>query len=595
MIMFEFFQNLAENMRQKAEQAVLQNRTLSDKLGKRLSEDKARSLVSMGRRVMRELDQSSRQAVILQHRLLHELLEENKNTEYGRSLGFGEIHTARDYQGKVPFTGYDDYEPYIRRMIQGEKNLLSAKETVHYAMSAGSVGVPKYIPVSEAELKKITKYGAEMAFGVADEYYRCTTGKGVPFGPGLCAIEMRVMMTERGVEKGTVSGSALKSMKDFVPFVLSSPWEVVRPEGEMDLKYLKIFLALGRRDLAFMESAFLTSLVDLMDYMRDHYEMLCKDIYRGRINDDIRVSEEVRALIEENIRPDKERAKELMREFKRGFDTPIIPRIWPRMSWIGGIGTGGFTPYVRRMRQYSGKSIPFNNLCYAASESFMAVARHMGDESYVLIPDSGFYEFVPIREEEGDGRPLLMDELEIGEDYEVIVTNLSGFYRYRLQDVVRVTGYYNELPLLRFVYRKDQLLSIAGEKTNEEALRWAVEEYSLETSMHINDYSLYAETSTSPAHYVILLEPEKPVPKEKLPYCREVMDSKLMQANPSYGDKIRNGALGSAEIVFLQQQTYQLYRDLMTMKGASANQIKPVRLIDTPLKEKFFFGLKETY
>ena len=51
-------------MRQKAEQAVLQNRTLSDKLGKRLSEDKARSLVSMGRRVMRELDQSSRQAVI---------------------------------------------------------------------------------------------------------------------------------------------------------------------------------------------------------------------------------------------------------------------------------------------------------------------------------------------------------------------------------------------------------------------------------------------------------------------------------------------------------------------------------------------------
>ena len=77
MIMFEFFQNLAENMRQKAEQAVLQNRTLSDKLGKRLSEDKARSLVSMGRRVMRELDQSSRQAVILQHRLL--LQHQQKN------------------------------------------------------------------------------------------------------------------------------------------------------------------------------------------------------------------------------------------------------------------------------------------------------------------------------------------------------------------------------------------------------------------------------------------------------------------------------------------------------------------------------------
>ena len=44
------------------------------------------------------------------------------------------------------------------------------------------------------------------------------------------------------------------------------------------------------------------------------------------------------------------------------------------------------------MRKYSGKSIPFSNLCYAASESFLAAARLMGDESFVLIPDGGFHE-----------------------------------------------------------------------------------------------------------------------------------------------------------------------------------------------------------
>ncbi|MBP3873294.1 MAG: hypothetical protein J6E32_06200 [Lachnospiraceae bacterium] len=41
------------------------------------------------------------------------------------------------------------------------------------------------------------------------------------------------------------------------------------------------------------------------------------------------------------------------------------------------------------------------------------------------------------------------------------------------------------------------------------------------------------------------------------------MEEKLMQANPAYGEMIRSGALGRLELVFLQQQTYQLYRVLL--------------------------------
>jgi hypothetical protein len=242
--------------------------------------------------------------------------------------------------------------------------------------------------------------------------------------------------------------------------------------------------------------------------------------------------------------------------------------------------------------KYSGKSIPFNNLCYAASESFMAVARHMGDESYVLIPDGGFYEFIPARAED-DSKTLNIDELEVGEDYEIIITNLSGFYRYRIQDIVRVTGYYNETPMLRFVYRKNQLVSIAGEKTNEEALRWAVNEFSIHSGLSVSDYSVFADLSTSPGHYVILMEPGRIVPEDEVPHYRNIIESTLMHANPSYGEKVRSGVLNPLELVFVQQQTYLLYRDMMVMRGASPNQLKPVRVIDSPAKEKFFFGLRE--
>ena len=77
----------------------------------------------------------------------------------------------------------------------------------------------------------------------------------------------------------------------------------------------------------------------------------------------------------------------------------------------------------------------------------------------MLLPWSGFYEFLPT-EEEGETKPLRMDQLEVGKEYELVVTNLSGFYRYRLGDVVRVTGYHHECPKLVVAYRKNQLISM---------------------------------------------------------------------------------------------------------------------------------------
>ena len=57
----------------------------------------------------------------------------------------------------------------------------------------------------------------------------------------------------------------------------------------------------------------------------------------------------------------------------------------------------------------------------------------------------------------------------------------------------------------------------------------------------------------------------------------------------------RKDLLCPLQIVFLQQQTYLFFRDLMISRGVSANQIKPVRLIDTEQKKKFFFRLRERY
>ena len=47
------------------------------------------------------------------------------------------------------------------------------------------------------------------------------------------------------------------------------------------------------------------------------------------------------------------------------------------------------------------------------------------------------------------------------------MTNLSGLYRYRLGDVVKVARFHNNCPVVEFQYRQGQLLNVRAEKTSE--------------------------------------------------------------------------------------------------------------------------------
>ena len=50
----------------------------------------------------------------------------------------------------------------------------------------------------------------------------------------------------------------------------------------------------------------------------------------------------------------------------------------------------------------------------------------------------------------------------------------------------------------------------------------------------------------------------------------------------------------SVTLLYIQQmQTHALWRDLKVHKGTSLNQVKPVRVLDTPMKKDFFYKLRE--
>lgn len=546
-----------------------------------------------GREALSVMKENSERGYAVNEELLMRLLRDNADTEYGKKYGFGQIKTLEEFKERVPFSVYDDYAPYIERMIENDEgNLITTYPIIHYAVSSGSVGVPKRIPVSAETLEHYNKNSSSRFFAHADEAYRAMHGGAALRGKGLNTMEVGIGKTENGVPMGAVSGAAVAQYKDYLPNVFTSPTELLFPEEQMDMKYLKLRYALEEPQVTFMTSAFMTGLVDLMNYLANNWAMLVEDIELGRINPDVKVSPEMRVRLEQGLRPNPARAQALRAAFAGGFDTPIVPRIWPDLCAVGSIGAGGFAGHTERMRTFLGPNVQIDQMVYAASEALMAAAPVNDKAEYVLVPDACFYEFIPM-DSDDEETTYTLDQLEVGRDYEIVITNLSGFYRYRIKDVVHMLGWYGKLPLVAFAYRKNQMLSIAGEKTNDEAVLWAVQEAGKETGNVFADYAVLPDTDSDPGHYIVLVEPYEEIARDQWAHIRDVLDEKLGHANPSYGKKVQTGVLGPLELKISQLETHALYRDIMINKGVSANQLKPVRVLDTPMKERFFMGMVE--
>lgn len=180
----------------------------------------------------------------------------------------------------------------------------------------------------------------------------------------------------------------------------------------------------------------------------------------------------------------------------------------------------------------------------------------------------------------------------MGKDYEIVVTNLSGFYRYKIKDVIRVTGFQDQSPKIKFVFRRNQLVNLAAEKTNDEQMSWAIREFEKATGSKVMDYSIYPDTECKPPRYMVIMEAD-PIPEQSIDELSDIMHEKLSLANPDVDEVYRHGTISKTRVAFVQPETYLLYRELMVRKGASANQLKPVRILDNPFRQKFFFRLLE--
>lgn len=529
--------------------------------------------------------------------LLLNLLRDNKDTEYGRRYDFAGIHTIEDYQKKVPVIVYDNIAPDLERMKNGETNILTAYPFRHFNETSGTIGTPKVVPMTDPQEAVFEKYSSLLVYGILKDQMDEDWMKGRAF----CTTGG----TYRTLESGLTVGEAAAMIADYfkggkhamdtmLRTVYTSPIEAVTPLPTTDSKYIHARFALMDKDLKGIISGFYSVTVLFLKYIANNHELLINDIEKGTISEEIEMPYEVRQSLMEKIQPMPERAGELREIFKNGAEFPFVRKIWPDLRYLMGAGGDGFEIYDKQIKeQFTGGGVANIYFGITASEGLWSVPSGIDDHDSILAPGAAFVEFLPVEAGDDFSKCVTMDKLKVGGVYELIITNLCGFYRYRMSDAVIVTGFYNNTPKVQFMYRVNRTINLMEEKTTEKALQITVEKTCEEMGIELSDFSVYPDSGSTPNNYVFLIEPRKEIHSFDMETLRDCLLKNLCKANPVYLDCYNDHWLGKPEVYFLQPETSLLYRDMMVMQGASLSQLKPVRVIMNEKQRKFFFGLRQ--
>jgi len=542
-----------------------------------------------GKRAYKKLERATLDPLGTNTAFLMKRLAENADTVLGKKYGFKSVDSIAKFKESVPLSAFDDYSEYISRMKNGENNLISKNAPNCYAQTSGSIGNPKLIPASDKAAANIMESEYTIHYLTAPLYEKA----GASGERSLAIISyVDVKTLPSGAKAGDIAGMAAYTARSVWNSIYTTPACSVFANELHDFFYVHARFALTERNLPCLTAAYMTDVFEFVNYIIKNKDLLINDIEKGLINEELKIGAGIRNALKKHIKPDPARAGELRNILGTDDYTGILTKIWRKLVLVNAIGSASFQPYTERVKVYAGDNVSFFHGVYAASEGQMGMVTELNSTKYSLLPHQMFYEFIPAADmDKPNPETLTLDQLELGKEYEIVLTNLSGFYRYRINDVVKVVGFFNKTPQVCFSYRKNQLINMAAEKTTYAQLESAVGECARHFKCHITEFAVYPDLRGDKGHYTMLMETDDLSLKKDAVNVAKIMHEKLCDANPDLRFAEDEGLLAATEVVFLQPQTFALYRDLQVMRGASRNQVKPVRLIDTPEKERFFFAL----
>ncbi len=173
--------------------------------------------MQMIQRMLQPWHQAIKNPAPAQEAVLHRLLKDYAQTDYGLQHGAAQIGTLAEYRRAFPVMTYEEYKPLIDRVLAGEVRLLLCEEPVGWAITRGSTkGESKFIPMTRTDLEMRVSAGRAMLNYVASTR-RFELFAGVNLNLNFPSTVGKVKVGDREVEYGYSSGIYTRHVSTFTP------------------------------------------------------------------------------------------------------------------------------------------------------------------------------------------------------------------------------------------------------------------------------------------------------------------------------------------------------------------------------------------
>jgi hypothetical protein len=501
-----------------------------------------------------------------QLKALERIMRTLASTELGQTYGYRRIDGPDELRRRVPVHDYEALRPHIARQIATGARALTATPPVMYARTSGTTGQPKLVPVTADVIA--TLQHAQQVFSYAQHRQLGA------FGGRLLAIggALREETLADGTPVGSATGLIYATMSPWIRHKYVLPAEVFEIE-DYELRYAVIArLAAQHRSLSMIATANPSTILRLFEQIEADRPALAADVANGDSRLLARLPSSVARHVRSFLKSSPGQARVLA-----AAGPVALGQLWPRlraiMTWLGA-GSATAAAHVRTLLPSRVRMIDAG---YVASEVRGTVVVDADRNLALPLLEDVFFEFVPADAwDAGERATLLLDELEQGASYRVLVSTLGGLVRYDMNDIVRVTGAISRTPTLGFVRKGRGVTSITGEKVTEDQINLAIAEVAAAADVQVPFYVVVADAGD--ASYCAYVEGDGE--PQRIVALATGLDAKLAALNVEYASKRGSGRLRPLRIVALRSGTSREYREHCVRKGQREAQFKVLTLRD---------------
>ena len=439
----------------------------------------------------------------VQHRMFEQLLSQAKKTSYGKDLKLNDVKTIKQWRERVPLVTYDDIKPYIQRIMKGESSVLWPGEISWFAKSSGTTAdKSKFIPVSYEALEECQFMGSR---DVLAWYYHTHPEAKVFQGKGLIVGGSHEVNT---LSANSYYGDLSAVMMNNMPFIAS-------------------FLATPSMDIALLPN----------------WEDKMQKMIASTCTEDVT-----------NISGVPSWTLLLLKGILQKTGAKNILEVWPNLELYvhGGVS---FHPYKDQFESLIGGKIAYRET-YNASEGFFAIQDSATEDMALMLDYGIFYEFIPMKEFGIDNpRTLWLDEIELGENYAVVLNTNAGLWRYVIGDTIQFTS--KNPHRIKITGRTKSFINAFGEELMVHTAEQAITVAQQKTGAIVSEFTaapVYHSGEGKGKHQWAIEFEQEP---EDLAYFTSVLDETIRSANSDYEAKrAGNMALGLPDIVVCRPKTF---------------------------------------